>query len=83
MDVKFFFQPISKGGIKGQLSRGVPVLSGVIQGSVLEPLLFVLFVNDIPDLIQANVRMFADDTKIYSALKIFMIIRCYKRIWIT
>ena len=57
--------------LNGQLSKWVPVLSGVPQGSVLGPLLFVLYVNDIPDLIQANVRMFADDTKVYSVIKSF------------
>ena len=39
--------------------------------SVLGPLLFVLYVNDIPDLIESNIRMFADDTKIYSVIKSF------------
>ena len=55
--------------LNGQLSKWVPVLSGVPQGSVLGPLLFVLYVNDIPDLIQPNVRMFADDTKVFSYKK--------------
>jgi len=43
------------------------VLSGVPQGSVLGPLLFLLFVNDPPDWIRNThtVRMFADDTKIW------------------
>jgi len=49
----------------------VNVQSGVPQGSVLGPLLFILYVNDIPDLIQSNLRMFADDTKIYSVIKNF------------
>ena len=35
------------------------------QGSVLDPLLFILFVNDIPDVVNAKVKMYADDTKIY------------------
>jgi len=57
--------------VNDQLSKWVSVLSGVPQGSVLGPLLFILYVNDIPNIIQSNVRMFADDTKIYSVIKSF------------
>ena len=49
--------------LNGHLSSWAQVVSGVPQGSVLGPLLFILYVNDIPDLIESNVRMFADDTK--------------------
>ena len=45
------------------------VLSGVPQGSVLGPLLFLLFVNDLPDWIRNSMRMFADDTKIWCVVK--------------
>ena len=41
------------------------VISGVPQGSVLGPLLFILYVNDLPDSIQSFMGIFADDTKIY------------------
>ena len=44
------------------------VTSGVPQGSVLGLLLFLLYVNDIPDLVQSNLKMFADDIKIYRAI---------------
>jgi hypothetical protein len=50
-------------------SSWAPVTSGVPQGSVLGPLLFILFVSDIPEIIQNPVLMFADDTKVYSALE--------------
>ena len=42
--------------------------SGVPQGSVLGSLLFLLYVNGIPDLVQSNLKMFADDIKIYRAI---------------
>ena len=44
-----------------------PVTSGVLQGSVLGPLLFLLFINDITDLFDGtdNVKLYADDIKIH------------------
>ena len=41
------------------------VTSGIPQGSVLGPVLFLLYINDLPDNVTSNVYMFADDTKIY------------------
>ena len=45
------------------------VTSGVPQGSVLGPLLFVLHINDISDVIQSDLGIFADDTKIFSIIR--------------
>jgi ribonucleases P/MRP protein subunit RPP40 len=47
----------------------VEVLNGVPQGSVLGPLLFLLFVNDIPEWVCNSIRMFADDTKIWAQIR--------------
>jgi hypothetical protein len=45
------------------------VASGVPQGSVLGPVLFVCFINDVPDTIASFIYMYADDTKIFRQLE--------------
>ena len=54
--------------IRGSPSDWLPLLSGVPQGSILGPILFLLYVNDIPNVITSSVKLFADDTKIYRQL---------------
>ena len=53
--------------LDNHMSDEVKVLSGVPQGSILGPLLFVLFINDIYANIDANtnIELYADDTKIW------------------
>jgi len=46
----------------------VLVVSGVPQGSVIGPLLFLVYVNDLPEWIVNSIRMFADDTKIWTVI---------------
>ena len=48
--------------VQGSFSEWIEVISGVPQGSILGPLLFIIFVQDLPDLIKNSITMFADDT---------------------
>ena len=52
--------------INGSFSNTAPVLSGVPQGSVLGPALFLIFVADVTHIIQNFISLYADDSKLFS-----------------
>ena len=52
--------------IKGKISAWEKATSGVPQGSLLGPVLLLIFINDIPDILNCTVKLFADDTKLNS-----------------
>ena len=55
--------------VNGNPSDWKPVLSGVPQGTVLGPHLFLMFINDIHENIASTTRLFADDCLIYNTIK--------------
>ena len=54
--------------INGVNSTCIPVSSGVPQGSVIRQILFLVYINDLPEQVKSRVRLFVDDTAMYLAL---------------
>ena len=52
----------------GEVSSWVPVTSGIPQVSVIGPILFLVYINDLPAKLQSKVWLFADDTIVYMAV---------------
>ena len=54
--------------LEGQSSKPSDVLSGVPQGTVLGPILFLMYINDIAANLNSSIRMFADDCLVYRTI---------------
>jgi len=54
--------------INGCVSDLSPVSSGVPQGSILGPILFILYINDLPSVVGSTMRIFADDVALYCSV---------------
>jgi hypothetical protein len=67
--------------VDGHASNSCPVLSGIPQGSVLGPCLFLIYINDMPDTLKRNIRLCADDTIVYLTISalIYYVVLSYKK----
>ena len=54
--------------LNGQHSSWADVKTGVSQGSIFGPLLFLIYINDLPNGLNSNAKLFADDTSLFSAV---------------
>ena len=54
--------------LNGQTSSWADVNAGVPQGSILGPLLFLIYINDLADGLSSNAKLFADDTSLFSVV---------------
>ena len=52
--------------LNGQNSEWLAVKGGVLQRSILGPLFFLIYLNDLPENIESTVKLFADDTSLFS-----------------
>ena len=55
--------------LNGQVSTLTSVNGGVPQGSILAPLLFLIYSNDLPNNLSSNVKLFADGTSLFSVIQ--------------
>ena len=57
--------------IEGSMLSSSPVMSGVPQGTFFGPLLFLAYINDMPECVKSKIKLFADDSLLYRRIKNF------------
>ena len=66
--IKDWHKDMEQRVVLGTSSKWIKVESGVSQGSVLGPLLFLIYINDMDDAVCSGLLKFADDTKVFSVV---------------
>ena len=67
---RFLVNRLQRVVINGCHSEWLPIISGVPQGSVLGPLLFLLYINDLQEAVSySKLNVFADDVALYKEIR--------------
>ena len=67
--VKELYQRKQRVVLNSQYSSWAAIEAGVPQGSILGPLLFLIYINDLFDDLASNAKLFADDTSLFSVVE--------------